>query len=1093
MKQAVLTALILILVSAMTFGVELPFLEEHYQPRSIIAAFSAEAIGNRYGEIEFSRSEDGIVITQIESFDRLANEYRIVDLVQMHDRVTHLDWNDNGVYLQNIYRLVLESNDNIEKAQAALVKDKNFLFVEYESINRPLYEPNDPDYYLQWHHPVIQSSEAWDYVQGSSEIIVSITDTGVKWNHPDLADNIWINEAELPGITIDWANGLILGGDGIDNDGNGYIDDVIGWDFVEANNNPYQAFPGNTHGTHVAGCTGAVGDNNDGLTGVAMNVSLMVCKGAPSNAPSGGVQHAYQQVQYSAQSGAHIINCSWIGQGNGSYPNSVVNYATSLGSLVIAGAGNNGIEHTPGNAWFPSDADNAMSVAATDSDDNKAGFSDYGLPIDIAAPGVNIWSTYYNNQGENSYQASSGTSMASPVASGVAALVKTLHPDMAPLDLRDRLMMTADYIDDQNPAYAGLLGAGRVNAYKATMFDKIPELSIYNVTLQEHSGDGDSVPNPGEEIDLILGLYNEIYWLTAADITATLTSDLSDIDILISEVSYPNIDGGSIVFNTHQPFRFSTPDELSDLTIPFTLTIVANENSDFPFVKAFNFTATLSLQQANWPMEITGSSTSSAALIDIDGSGTKEIVFGDTQGNLQVLNQERASLPGFPVNLGSNINSAVAVSDLNNSGSAEIVANSQSGLISCLDGTGEIIFQYNAGGQFRSNPMILDVNNDGYFEIVALTFTNPRLIILKHDGTDFPGFPVSISGPVLSSPSSADLNGDGHKEIIFSTSTGNLHAISAVTGEDLNGWPVSTASASWSGPIAGDVTGNNQPDVVVANVQGNIFCFDRQGNEIFTRNIGNQIRSGIVVHDIDDDGNNEIVFADMGGNIVVLDGNGDNWGLFPVNTGYVIEHTPVLADMDGDGNLDIIYGDNGGYLRSLNISGNETPNFPIKLASGATASPAIGYIGGNNNPDIVIPTGNLYNFIDFKRPIGTIGWGHYKGSIRRTGNSFDLTGVESVPDEIAGVTELLGNYPNPFNPDTRISFSLATESDVTIKVYNIRGQLVRRLLSERLGDGEHRVIWNGKDDQGNNVSSGLYFYILQAGNYSASSKMLLLK
>jgi len=1093
MKHVVLTTLIVVMISAMTYGAELPFLEEYYQSRSIIAAFTAEAVGNRYGEIEFNRNGDGIVRTHLESFNRLAEEYRIVDLNQMHDGVTHLDWNDDGIYLQNIYRIVLESNENIEKARAALARDKSFLFVEYESINRPLYEPNDPEYYLQWHHPVIQSPEAWDYIQGSSEIVVAITDTGTKWNHPDLADNIWINEAELPGITIDWVNGLILGGDGIDNDGNGYIDDIIGWDFVEANNNPYQAFPGNTHGTHVAGCTGAVGDNNEGLTGVAMNVSLMICKGAPSNAPSGGVQHAYQQIQYAAQSGADIINCSWIGQGNGAYPNSVVNYATSLGSLVIAGAGNNGIEHTPGNAWFPSDADNAMSVAATDSDDNKAGFSDFGLPIDIAAPGVNIRSTYYNSQGENSYQASSGTSMASPVASGVAALVKTLHPDMDPLDLRDRLMMTADYIDDQNPAYAGLLGAGRVNAYKATMFDKIPELSIYNVTLQEHEGDGDGVPNPGEEINLILGLYNEIYWMIAADITATLTTDLPEVEILVSEVSYPNIDGGSIVFNTHLPFKFSTPAELSELAIPFTLTIMANESSEFPFVKDFDFTATLSLQQANWPMEIVGSSTSSSALVDIDGNGTKEIIFGDTQGNLQVLDQAKTSLPGFPVNLGSNLNSAVAVSDLNNSGSSEIVANSQSGMISCLDGTGEMLFQYEAGGQLRSNPMIVDINSDGNFEIVALTFTNPQLIVLKHDGTDFPGFPVAISGPVMSSPSSADLNGDGHKEIIFNTSAGNLHAISTATGEDLAGWPVSIASASWSGPIIGDLTGNNQPDIVIANVQGNVFAFDREGNEIFARNTGNQIRSGLIVHDLDNDGNSEIVFGDMGGNIFVLDGNGADWGLFPVNTGHFIEHTPALADMNGDGNLEIIYGDNGGYLHSLNISGNETANFPIKLASSATASPAIDYISGDNNPDIVIPTGSFYNFIDFKRPIGVIGWGYFKGSIRRTGNSFDLTGVESVPEEIVMATALLGNYPNPFNPETRISFSLASENNVSINIYNIRGQLVKELLSDRLGSGEHSVVWNGKDDRGRAVSSGLYFYRLQTENYRAVRKMMLLK
>ncbi|MBW6516644.1 MAG: S8 family serine peptidase, partial [Candidatus Cloacimonetes bacterium] len=792
MKQNLIIAIFLVFIGTMLYSVELPFIEEYYQPRSIIVAIAQEAVGNRFGDINFTR-EDGIIRTHIESLNLLAMEYRFVDLHQLHEKVTYLDWNDKGVYLQNIYRIVLEENDNIETALSALNRDNNIIFAEYESINRYLYTPNDPEYSLQWHHPVVMTPEAWDHVQGSSEVIVAITDSGTKWNHPDLADNIWINEAELPGITIDWVNGMIYGGDGIDNDGNGFIDDVIGWDFVENNNNPYQNYPGNGHGTHVAGCAGAVGDNNIGLTGTAMNVSLLICKGAPSNAPSSGIQYAYQQVQYAAQSGAHIINCSWIGQGQGNYANSVVNYATSLGSLVVAGAGNNGIQHTPTNAWFPSDCTNSLSVAATGQNDIMANFSDYGEPIDLTAPGVNIRSTYLNN----TYQSSSGTSMSSPVAAGIAALVKSLHPDISPLDLKARLMTTTDYIDDINdPGFAGLIGTGRINAFKATMYDKIPYISIYQHTLQEHSGDGDGVPNPGEEINLIFALYNELYWLTATGVTATLSTEAPGVEILIDTVNFPNISGGSVVLNTTNPFRFTTEATLSNLTIPFTLTITANQGNPFPYEASFYYEVKLSLQQANWPFALSGTSNSSALLLDLDGDVRREIIFGDSQGNLWALKHNKTPLPGFPVNLGSNISAAVAAADLNNNGTTEIIANSQSGLINCVTPTGDILFQYNAGGQLRSNPMLVDVNNNGNLEIVALTFSNPRLIILNHDGTDFPGFPVTISAAVLSSPASADLNGDGHKEIIFNTSGGSLHAISTVTGTDIDGWPKSIGSAS---------------------------------------------------------------------------------------------------------------------------------------------------------------------------------------------------------------------------------------------------------------------------------------------------------
>jgi subtilisin family serine protease len=1091
MRKAIISFWILLLVTATLSAVEKPFLEEYFQPRSIIAAFTQEAIGNRYGEIDFTQV-DGVVRTKIESFDDLAVRYRIVDLVQMHEFVGNLDWNEKGVYLQNIYRIVLESNDQIEQALPALGSDPNILFAEYESINFHLYyTPNDPDFPQQWHHQAIQTPKAWFYEQGSSEIIVAITDSGTKWNHPDLQDNIWINAAELPGITIDWVNGMVYGGDGIDNDGNGKIDDVIGWDFVENNNNPYQNYPANSHGTHVAGCAGAVGDNNIGLTGTAMNVSLLNCKGAPSNAPSTGIQFAYQQVQYSADTGAHIINCSWIGLGDGNYPNSVVNYATNAGSLVIAGAGNNNVQHTDSYGWYPSDAENSLSVAATDQNDLKASFSDYGVAIDLTAPGVGIRSTVLND----GYGSANGTSMSSPVVAGVAALVKSIYPDMPPLVLKDRLMMTTDYIDDLNPDYAGLLGTGRINAFKATMFDLLPYIEIYNYTAHEHSGDGDGVPNPGEEIKIIVSLYNEMYWMAASGVTATLSTTIPEVDIIVGEVNYPNIDGGSIVFNTHQPFIFSTPETLNELTIPFTLLVTANQSAEYPFEMEYPVTVNLSLQRAGWPLELSGNSTSSAALVDLDGSGTKELIFGDTQGNLHVVDYNKTPLPGFPVNLGSNIGSAVAVADLNNNNSAEIVANTQNGMIYSLDPAGNILFEYNANGQLRSNPMLIDVNSNGNFEIVALTFTNPKLIILNHDGTEFTGFPVDLPGQVLAAPAAADLNGDGHKEIIFSTNTGNIHALSSSTGEDIPGWPVSIVSGSWNGPLVADVTGNNLPDVVAANIQGTVFAFDRQGNELFTRTLGNQIRAGIVVFDLNNDNNSEIIFADMGGNLYVTDQNGSDWGAFPVNTGSPIESTPVLADMNLDGNLDIIYGDNAGFLHALSsATGSECPVFPINIGRDLTVAPAIGYFDGSNKPDILLPgTDGKYNAIDYKHPIGEIGWGLFRSNNRRTGNFFDMLPVTDDNEIILKATELYGNYPNPFNPDTRISFYLAEESEVRITIFNIRGQVVRELLNDRMSAGRHEMSWNGTDREGRAVGSGVYFYRMESEEFRSTRKMMLLK
>ena len=1087
-KKITAIGLLTALITTCLIASGLPFIEEHFYPKTIIVAFTADAIGNTSGKIDFTKEND-IVKTHIGEFNKLAEEFQIVDLTQMFDFVKDPEWSDNGVYLQNIYKLTLKSNDNIEKAQEKLAKQKYVVYAEYEAINRFRYTPNDPEFSQQWHHKVIQTPDVWDYTKGSKEIVVAITDSGVKWNHPDLADNIWINEAELPGITINWASGSIIGGDGRDNDGNGRIDDIMGWDFVDNDNNPYQYHPGSAHGTHVAGCAGAVGDNGVGVAGAALTVSIMICKGSPTGEEAKGVQYGYQQIKYAADTGADIINCSWGGPGSGGTATTTVNNATQNGSLVVVAAGNDNTEHNSSYRDYPADVPSALCVAASGPGDIKAGFSDYGEPIDLMAPGANIRAPWI----QNNYSTQSGTSMASPVVAGVAALVKTLHPHLGPTDIKDRLMFTCDYVDDLNPNYAGLLGFGRLNAFKAVMFDLIPNLSIFDYSVEEANGDMDGVPNPGEEVNLFVHIFNELDWLTAADVTATLSTNASGVEIIQDTIGYPVIDGGSVSFNTRNPFIFKTDEFISNLTIPFKVTITANHNAQFPYEKSFDLEVDLSLQQAGWPLALGGVSTSSALITDINRDESAEIIFGDPSGNLRVVQKDKTPLPGFPVNLGSAINTAVAAADLTVNGRKEIVAHTASGKIFCVDYRGRILFEHDAGGRLSSNPMIIDVDGDHKFEIVSLTFSNPQLIVLNADGTMYPGFPIDISGPVMSAPASADLNGDGNKEIIFSTSAGQLHAISIVTKQDLPGWPKSIGAASWNGPIVADISGNGSPDVLVANIQGIVKAFDNEGNEFISRALGNQVRAGVLAYDLDNDGTCEIIVADMSGNIIVLDNNGNPKPNFPKNTGSPIESTPVLADMDLNGKLDIVYGDSGGLLHSIGLDGKETSNFPISLQSSISTSAAIGFVENDDTPGILIPNLNGYNFIDFKRPIGEIAWGFFRGNDRRSGNYADLTPVKNMFVEAPLPTKLIGNYPNPFNPETEINFSLSTQSDVTIYVYNTRGQLVKTLLDTSLPIGNHKVVWDGKDYNGKGVSSGMYFYTLQAGAYKSTKKMMLLK
>jgi subtilisin family serine protease len=306
------------LVSAMNFD------PDWFQSGVIMTCFKMESIGNTQGKIDFTL-QNGVVHTNMATFNALAEKYNIIDLKQAHSYVKVPTWTDEGRFLQCIYRVVLADNKNMDAAVAELEKDPNVLFAEFETINRMKYVPNDPLITQQYALGIMKCYEAWDYVTGG-DVIVGIADSGVKYNHPDLQANIWVNTAELPGVTINWAAGTITGGDGIDNDGNGKVDDVLGWDYFNSDNNPYQNYVDNDHGTHVSGCAGAVIDNGIGGCGSGPSIQIMCLKGASNTAPSTNISNGYLMMQYAAENGAAVVNASWGGPAsNLNYPNSIIN------------------------------------------------------------------------------------------------------------------------------------------------------------------------------------------------------------------------------------------------------------------------------------------------------------------------------------------------------------------------------------------------------------------------------------------------------------------------------------------------------------------------------------------------------------------------------------------------------------------------------------------------------------------------------------------------------------------------------------------------------------------------------------------------
>lgn len=1094
MKKLILALTLVIAIGAMF---ALKFDPDLFVSRSIIVCFTKAAVGNDTGKIDYT-IQNGWAKTGLASFDRLAAKYHIVEMQQMHPNLKDPTWNDNGLYLQNTYRLILDSNDQMDAAVEDLAKNENLIYAEFEGIVRSKYVPNDPMVTQQYVHSRIRSYEAWDYIQGSYDVTIAITDSGVKWNHPDLRANIWINAAESPGMTINWDAGTISGGNGLDENGGtwGKPDDLVGWDFYNNDNNPIQTFAANDHGTHVAGCAAAVGNNAIGVIGTSPIASIISCKGASNTAPSSGISYAYDQVRYAAELGANIINASWGATGTGAYPNSIVNYATTMGALVVTAAGNENMEHNATYQDYPADCTNALCVASTGQNDIKSSFSDFGAPIDICAPGEGILSTIITNNGYDAYD---GTSMASPVVAGVAALVKALHPEMTPAQLMQRLQLTADYVYDVNPDYVDQLGAGRVNAFAATMYDKIPNITIEDKSVEEFSGDGDGVPNPGEVIRLKVSLnnyldpYTGLAWLTANNLSATLTCSYPGITILDATASYGNLAPGSTMWNNTQPFKFQTVASLPSEPIPFELVVTANASAPFPYTKTLPFTVELSLIQAGWPFNVGGAATCSPILVNLDASPDLEAVFGDQAGNIHAVKKNgTAEIPGFPIQTGSAVVGSISMADVNGDGIKEFAASLQNNNIIFFNQNGNVLWNTPAGGTLRTSPVIASLGMNSQRQIITVT-QNGSLIVLNTDNTPYPNFPVSLSGACLGAPAIADLNGDGTHEILVATLNGNLHAINSATGQNIAGFPIAMIGGSQNPITVANLDSDTSPEIVVTtSTAGYILGYNSDASVLFQKNVGGQIKSGAVVADVNNDGTKEIVVTGATGLVHILTPAGNNLPNTPINIGQATDCTPTVARFDSDNYAGIIFGDTNGKLHSVRADGTESPNFPITLGGNIKISAALADIDQDNDFDIAIPNDAGYYIIDIKRPAQSIEWGCFMGTYNRGGNIYQATPNQdqSVP---APTTRLEANFPNPFNPSTMIGFELAAPGNVTLDIYNQKGQLVRTLVDSDLPAGRHQIEWNGKDSNGNNAASGLYFYRMHSGSYSSTRKMVLMK
>ena len=370
-----------------------------------------------------------------------------------------------------VEKIILESGDSVSEVISQYESRPEVEFVEPNyKVKIETIASNDPYISKQWYLDKVHVWSGWEKTSGNKDTVIAILDSGVDIDHPDLASNIWVNPGEVPN-------------DGVDNDGNIYVDDVNGWDFVAGDNNPRPDFKewwytkeGIDHGTIVAGVAASVGNNSRGTAGVAWEAKIMPIRVLDS-AGSGDVLTVIEGIDYAVEKGVDVINLSFIGSGFSKSLFLALERAYKAGIVVVAAVGNyagsgKNLDEEPlyPVCYYGGDGENiVIGVAATDKDDKKAQFSNYGTKcVDVSAPGVDIWGTVAYNPGLPEFTEYysggwSGSSVAAPIVAGTAALIKSLNPNLGVPEIRNLLTVNADNIDHLNPDYVGKLGKGRLN------------------------------------------------------------------------------------------------------------------------------------------------------------------------------------------------------------------------------------------------------------------------------------------------------------------------------------------------------------------------------------------------------------------------------------------------------------------------------------------------------------------------------------------------------------------------------------------------------------------------------------------------------
>ncbi|MHC1764869.1 MAG: Ig-like domain-containing protein [Verrucomicrobiia bacterium] len=863
--------------------------------------------------------------------------------------------------------------------------------------------PNDFDFSQLWGlHNVGQADgvqgadigtvAAWQVSTGSKEVVVAVLDTGVDYYHPDLESNVWLNPGEVPG-------------NGIDDDQNGYVDDVHGFDFVSRDGDPMDD---HGHGTHVAGTVGAVGNNAIGITGVCWEVSLMALKPFDETG-NGEVSTAVEAIRYAIENGARIINASWGNNERSRALEEVIREVHEAGLLFIAAAGNDNSD----NLFYPAAYEHAIGVAATDAKDRRSRFSDYGTYVDLAAPGENIYSTLPNN----AYGFFSGTSMATPHVAGVAALVLSRHPEFTNLQVETILRNAVDLIESEK-----YIGTGRLNALAAVRV-KAPLPEVRLQLPEKIYGDIDIAGKATGAEFLSYSLEygrgtNPTNW------TAFYSSATPVVGgTLFQNFSTPGLGEGTFTF------RLTAENAAGERAIERAFVQISNVHISSPnhndILRAgervpirgtvFGESRTYRLEHGEGP----DPKTWSVAGMELVSGGTAQVrdgvlAYWDTSAVVpdrfytlklvamaadgtttefitRLVYLDSHLRPGWPQYLPivgiypPEDWRDIAVADLDQDGFDEIVlvdhGNSDGRparlLVYGHDGSLRWSKELDPGQPYSDIPVAGDIDDDGFLEVFVDVGSDGRLFAFRHDGSPLSGqWPVRLDagglGKVL-----ADLDGDGRKELIGysqETVTRGSAELRQLVVYDFEGhlvrrWEVPACDSGVDTVRMLPAVGNldDAPDLEIAAVYGcetlAVYKLENAFGPLWTAITQGTLVASPVIADPDANGTNEVIVSafDIGGGkrggVHAFGVDGKLLPGWPVLVEESFSVAPALGDLDGDGALEISLPSwKSGLIHLLRRDGFEVPGWPVGQVNNSSlkSSTVLGDVDGDGSPDVVM-------------------------------------------------------------------------------------------------------------------------------------------